>query len=266
MPDAPVDSLREVRCGRCALVFYVCRRCDRGQIYCDDPCRDAARRDDKREAQRRYRAHPLVRADHRDYMRARRAAAQVQVGFVRDHRIRRRSPIQSRRGAEQHERVLRDELVRSEEMYGEPYFGPPISFARFLEHWLEVRAKPLNRPSTYIRKCQVARRNLVPEFGTLPLHAVGDGRIEAFAGRLATRGMKPRLADVLAHGYAAHAHLLGDRPLASSFHKDLVTNNVDLIHPEHPSSRLGRSPEQLLLTGTGCPGWITFERCGGSVS
>ncbi len=44
-----------IRCRWCNLSFHVCRSCWRGQAYCCDRCRDAGRRYNHRNAQRRYR-------------------------------------------------------------------------------------------------------------------------------------------------------------------------------------------------------------------
>lgn len=75
-------SLRRGRCGRpaCGRVFYVCRPCDRGQVYCSRDCSEMARVEDVRAARARYRDSDEARADHRDYVRAWRASRR----FVRD--------------------------------------------------------------------------------------------------------------------------------------------------------------------------------------
>ena len=51
-------------CARCRSQVFVCRRCDRGHIYCIGPCAQEARRDNQREARRRYQATPRGRAMH----------------------------------------------------------------------------------------------------------------------------------------------------------------------------------------------------------
>jgi hypothetical protein len=50
-------------------VFYVCRRCDRGQQYCSERCRGKARRAQRRAANRRHQQSPEGRLDHRDRQR-----------------------------------------------------------------------------------------------------------------------------------------------------------------------------------------------------
>jgi len=64
--------LREMTCKWCGLRFCVCRRCWRGQTYCCDSCRMAARDHAHREAQRRYRSTSKGREAHRRAERRRR--------------------------------------------------------------------------------------------------------------------------------------------------------------------------------------------------
>jgi hypothetical protein len=60
---------RFCRAQACGSVFYVCRRCDRGQRYCSERCRDKARREQRRAANRRHQGSPEGRLDHRDRQR-----------------------------------------------------------------------------------------------------------------------------------------------------------------------------------------------------
>ena len=46
-------------CGRCRAQVIICRRCDRGQIYCGQRCTQEARRSAQRAANKRYQtSHP----------------------------------------------------------------------------------------------------------------------------------------------------------------------------------------------------------------
>ena len=74
-------SCRLFMCGRCRSQVLVCRDCDRGQIYCFGTCAQDARRENQREARRRYQATPRGRAMHA--ARSRRYRARVQC--VTDH-------------------------------------------------------------------------------------------------------------------------------------------------------------------------------------
>jgi hypothetical protein len=60
-------------CSRCRVQVLVCRRCDRGQIYCFGACAQEARRERRREARRRYQATDRGRAMHADRNRRYRA-------------------------------------------------------------------------------------------------------------------------------------------------------------------------------------------------
>jgi hypothetical protein len=62
--DPPILLLRQIHCGWCHLIFYVCRSCWRGQRYCCDGCRLAAKRKQRCEAQRRYRQTPKGKKAH----------------------------------------------------------------------------------------------------------------------------------------------------------------------------------------------------------
>jgi hypothetical protein len=65
---------------KCGVIFFVCPKCDRRQVYCSDACRKSARRIKQREANRRHQQSEEGRLDHRDRQRAyrlRRAARGV---------------------------------------------------------------------------------------------------------------------------------------------------------------------------------------------
>ena len=63
-------SFRQVRCGRCAELFFICPPCDRGQEHCGDECAEAAHREAQRAARKRHQSSPEGRLDHRDHQRA----------------------------------------------------------------------------------------------------------------------------------------------------------------------------------------------------
>ena len=67
----------------CGVMFFICRSCDRGQVYCGDECRHRMRREQRRRANRRYEQDPEVRADHCQRQRAYRKRRRQ--GHVTDH-------------------------------------------------------------------------------------------------------------------------------------------------------------------------------------
>jgi hypothetical protein len=71
-----------VRCAGCAVIFYVCERDYRGQIYGSRGCQRAGRR----SANARHQASPEGRLDHRDAMRVHRDRRRVFAAPVTDTR------------------------------------------------------------------------------------------------------------------------------------------------------------------------------------
>jgi hypothetical protein len=83
--DSPKATLRLARCPRCQSVFALCRRCDRGHVYCSPRCSAEARSESLRCARRRHRLSPEGRLDHRDRERARRGRRRLEAIRVGDH-------------------------------------------------------------------------------------------------------------------------------------------------------------------------------------
>jgi hypothetical protein len=70
---ADTTPCRMFLCGRCRSQVVVCRRCDRGQIYCAGTCAREARHEAQRAARRRHQATPRGRAMHAERNRRYRA-------------------------------------------------------------------------------------------------------------------------------------------------------------------------------------------------
>ena len=54
MPTTAKPLFRQRFCSACRALFFICSYCDRGQVYCSESCRQPARRDQRRQANRRY--------------------------------------------------------------------------------------------------------------------------------------------------------------------------------------------------------------------
>jgi hypothetical protein len=80
-------SCRMFLCARCCCQVLVCRRCDRGQVYCVGTCAQEARRDKQREARQRYQATPRGRVMHAERNRRYRARQQrvTDHGLSKEH-------------------------------------------------------------------------------------------------------------------------------------------------------------------------------------
>ena len=57
--------LLRIQCRWCGFVFCICRSCWKGQAYCCDECRHAAKLKSHREAQRKYRQTEKGKKAHR---------------------------------------------------------------------------------------------------------------------------------------------------------------------------------------------------------
>jgi len=64
--------LKKIQCKHCGSIFYVCRSCWRGQVYCGDICRRIAQLRAHRESERLYRQTEKGREAHRQGEKKRR--------------------------------------------------------------------------------------------------------------------------------------------------------------------------------------------------
>lgn len=96
-------------------------------------------------------------------------------------RHRKRSPLNSRHGAEDYELTLRSRLNR-----GEPIDGPDVeqprvpTFAEFAVEWFETYVKANNKPSEVSMKRSILTCHLLPAFGGSPLDSVTTRAIERY--------------------------------------------------------------------------------------
>lgn len=114
-------------------------------------------------------------------------------------RVRKVSPVQTSRGAEQYERELRHALLggtRRKEPEPEVARREVPTFASFATTFIDNYARANNEESTVREKERTIRRALLPTFGPLRLDAIGAREIEAYkAARLSSRtnkGTKPK--------------------------------------------------------------------------
>jgi hypothetical protein len=95
-------------------------------------------------------------------------------------RIRRVSPVQTSQGARQHERELcrafQDGSLAEEEVRE----TRPPTVADFYERFLNVYAKPNNKPSEVVNKRQTLTNHIVPFFGSMRLDQIGFLEIEQY--------------------------------------------------------------------------------------
>lgn len=108
-------------------------------------------------------------------------------------RYRKKSPDNTRMGAQAYEATLRAALARGENVdASEKEHATPTRFAKFAARWLGTYVRANNKPSEAKTKELMLRLHLVPAFGTLMLSEVTTARIEAFKQAQLARGLHPK--------------------------------------------------------------------------
>ncbi|EDM79632.1 site-specific recombinase, phage integrase family protein [Plesiocystis pacifica SIR-1] len=103
----------------------------------------------------------------------------------RIERIRRRSPVNTRRGAQQYEREVRSALLSGTYQKGdttrqEPKQEPCPSFAQFASQFIDNYATVNNKPSSVRSKRSMLEHHLTPFFGKMRLSQIGPRQIERY--------------------------------------------------------------------------------------
>jgi len=96
----------------------------------------------------------------------------------RIERVRKASPVNTRRGAEQYERDLR--LALGQGRYGKEVIAREVpTLAEFVERFLTY-SENNNKPSSVFSKRHTLRNHVIPFFGAKRLNQIGPAEIEAF--------------------------------------------------------------------------------------
>ncbi len=109
----------------------------------------------------------------------------------RRRRVRRRSPVQTKRGAEQYERQLRQEFADDENHGKNPFVEPP-KFGEFANRWMREYVRPRNRESVIATKNAVLSGHLLPRFAKLRLSEIRAADISALVESLSSKGLRPK--------------------------------------------------------------------------
>jgi integrase len=101
-------------------------------------------------------------------------------------RYRERSPVDTKRGAQEHERNLRQQLLDGSTTKKEE--PPPPTLKEFAKEFISTYAKTNNKPSEVGTKESILKHHLVPALGQLRLNEITSRVIERYkAGRLAQK-------------------------------------------------------------------------------
>ena len=129
-----------------------------------------------------------------------RKAYDVDVQFQhpdgRIERVRKTSPVSSRRGAEQYEHQIRQALLDGSYGKGAVTKQEVPTLAEFAPRFLE-HAQTNNKHSTARSKGHIVEKHLVPLFGTKKLDAIGPSDIEAFKALALKRLTKKTVNNIL---------------------------------------------------------------------
>jgi integrase len=109
-------------------------------------------------------------------------------------RYRKRSPLNTRAGAQEYELVLRRQVMVQGGL--EPAKSsetpPRPTFAEFTEAWMRQHAAANNKPSEIFSKQSKLRNHLVPTFGHIRLDQISSPMIEEFKARLLASALSPK--------------------------------------------------------------------------
>lgn len=124
-------------------------------------------------------------------MSARKIKSSWWVDFRFGHRrYRKRSPDNSKAGAEAYEAMLRQMLARGESP--DERRAAPLTFAQFSEEWLRTYVKTNNKLSEQKTKASVLRNHLVPFFGRMELAQIRIGEVERYKAAEMGGGLKAK--------------------------------------------------------------------------
>jgi integrase len=115
----------------------------------------------------------------------------IDLELPNGQRIRHRkvSPVQTRRGAEDYERKVRDALINGTFKRQEE---EKKDFTKFSDEFMRDHVNPGNKPSELCAKRSILRLHLVPFFGKFLLKDIDESTIKRFIKRQVELGMAPK--------------------------------------------------------------------------
>ncbi len=107
----------------------------------------------------------------------------------RVERVRKVSPVQTKRGAEQYERDLRASLAGG--TYGKPKVEAMLTLGGFQDRYFRDHVAK-NKPASRSSADSIWRNWLLPEFEDTPLDQLDEGAFASLTGTMLARGSKPK--------------------------------------------------------------------------
>ena len=104
--------------------------------------------------------------------------------------IRKVSPVNTKRGAEQYETQLRQEMLKRDSL---PQEKPPAPrFREYAESFMTEYARVENKPSEVISKERILKNHLYPVFARKPLDRITRDDIKAYRSKKLRAGLSPK--------------------------------------------------------------------------
>lgn len=114
-------------------------------------------------------------------MAVRKLRASWWVDFrFKNQRYRKRSPANSKLGAESYEAALRQKLARGESLDDEVPKSEELTFGEFAKEWMATYVRTNNKPSEQKTKQFALQNHLLPYFAELPLKEITAQKIEQY--------------------------------------------------------------------------------------
>lgn len=107
-------------------------------------------------------------------------------------RHRKKSPLDTKGGAQAYETLLRSELAKHGSLEHLKPEVPAVTFAQFAERWMRDYVAIRNRPSEQSTKRYILAAHLVPRFGRLPLASVTAVEMHDFAADQRRKGLSAK--------------------------------------------------------------------------
>jgi integrase len=178
------------------------------------------------------------------------------VDFTVDYiRYRRRSPANSKAGAEAYEALLRQKLARGESIDRESQLRDML-FEQFALQWFEDYVIPNNKFSEQRAKKRILRRSLVPFFGKMSINKIGTHHIEQFKsqqirGGVSHKTLRNRLTVLSKCLSCAHDWFTLDSPMPKVKWPKCPPPRTDYLSPEECELLLAHSDNvirEMILT------------------
>lgn len=170
-------------------------------------------------------------------------------------RYRRKSPEDSRRGAEAFEVVLKKRLLNGEDI-SEDYRKPERNFDEFAEYWFKTYACTNNKESTLRSKRMILDRHLIPFLKDTPLNSIDTKVIEL----LKAKKLKEDLAVKTVNNIISvlrtclqMAHEWGELEMIPKFRWLKVSEQpFDFLNEEECSRLILYAPDQVIKNMIHC--------------